>query len=70
MSNLPSEFFVMWLQGRQSWFVIDSLGTILSTDKGSVGGAVGEAMDKLGCGEADYEVSVDQGDFYRYELDQ
>jgi hypothetical protein len=70
MKNLPGDLFVMWLQGRQSWFVIDSLGTILSTDKGSVGAAVGEAMDKLGCGEADYDVVVDQGDFYRYELDE
>jgi hypothetical protein len=70
MKNLPSEFFVMWLQGRHSWLVVDSLGTILSFGKGSVGAAVGESMDHLGCGEADYSVMVDQGDFYRYELDE
>ena len=70
MNRLPSEFFAIWLQGRQSWLVIDSLGTILSAGRGSVGHAVSDAMKQLGCGEADYEVSVDQGDFYRYELDQ
>lgn len=63
------EFSVCWFEASQQWVVIFPSGKTLTGKFGSMGYAEGAALEYLGLGEADFEVTEDNGSFYRYERD-
>lgn len=63
------EFSLCWFEASQQWVVIFPSGKTLTGKFGSMGYAEGAAIEYLGLGEADFEVTEDNGSFYRYERD-
>lgn len=63
------EFSLCWFEASQQWVVIFPGGKTLTGKFGSMGYAEGAALEYLGLGEADFEVTEDNGSFYRYERD-
>lgn len=62
-----AEFVAVWIEEAQCWRVILGDGYVMPASFPAIGYAAGAALDRLGLGEADFDVTGDTGTFYRYQ---
>lgn len=61
------EFCAVWIEQAQGWFVIFGDATMIPEPFPAIGHAEGAALERLGLGQADFDVTEDTGRFYRYQ---
>lgn len=62
-------FACVWFPSIQRWRVIFEDGSTLPSSEHSMGLAVNAALAKIGAGQAEYECTMSNSEFFRYEKD-
>lgn len=64
------EFVLVWFETAQRWDVVFPDGTIINGNFGAMGHALGAALEYLGRGECEFEVTETTQQYFKYEKDE